>query len=96
MHEFTVWAPKAKKVSVKVGDALHPMAGPDERGWWKARWRRRGRAPTMGFCWTTIRRSIPIRAARQPNGVHGPRGCTTRRRFAWHDGAGRRLRWRAR
>ena len=36
MHEFAVWAPKAKKVAVKVGDRVHAMEGPDERGWWKA------------------------------------------------------------
>lgn len=25
MHEFTVWAPKAKKVAVKIGEAVYPM-----------------------------------------------------------------------
>jgi maltooligosyltrehalose trehalohydrolase len=25
MHEFTVWAPKAKKIAVKIGEAVYPM-----------------------------------------------------------------------
>ena len=36
MHEFKVWAPGAAKVSVKAGDALYAMHGPDGHGWWNA------------------------------------------------------------
>ena len=35
MHEFTVWAPKAKKIAVAIGDAHYPMSGPNEKGYWK-------------------------------------------------------------
>ena len=34
MHEFTVWAPRVSRIAVKIGDALYPMTGRDERGWW--------------------------------------------------------------
>ena len=45
MHEFTVWAPKAKKIAVKIGEAVYPMQSApmqnapmqtaDDRGWWR-------------------------------------------------------------
>src|ERR1039458_2552452 len=28
MHDFTVWAPKAKKIAVKIGEAVYPMQAP--------------------------------------------------------------------
>ena len=32
MHEFTVWAPNAKKVAVKIGEKTYPMDGPKTVG----------------------------------------------------------------
>ena len=72
MHEFRVWAPKATKVSVKVGDRLHGMEGPDERGWWKAMVDAAGPGADYGFLLDDDRDPYPDpRSAWQPNGVHG-------------------------
>ena len=35
MHEFSVWAPKAKKMAVKIGEGIFPMEGPSDRGRWR-------------------------------------------------------------
>ena len=35
MHEFAVWAPKAKRMTLKLGEQQHAMEGPDDRGWWR-------------------------------------------------------------
>ena len=81
----TVWAPRVSRVAVKVGDALYPMSGPDERGWWKAvGGGARGPERTMGFCWMMIRLLILIRAvAWQPHGVHGASRLYDQTAFAW-------------
>ena len=49
MHEFRVWAPKAKQGCGEDGRGRMRWTGPDERGWWSVRWSRRGRERTMGF-----------------------------------------------
>ena len=49
MHEFTVWAPSARRVAVKIGDATYPMSGPDERGWWRVAVEEAGPGTDYGF-----------------------------------------------
>ena len=49
MHEFTVWAPKARKVAVKIGEAMYPMRGPSERGWWNVAVEQAGPGTDYGF-----------------------------------------------
>ena len=34
MHKFGIWAPRAKKMSVKWRDQVLAMKGPNKRGWW--------------------------------------------------------------
>ena len=34
MHEFSIWAPNAKKMSLKIGDTIYPMARKGDRGMW--------------------------------------------------------------
>ena len=35
MHHFSVWAPRRKKVTVRVDGVDYPMDGPTQRGYWK-------------------------------------------------------------
>ena len=91
MHEFTVWAPKAKSVSVKVGDGLFAMQGPDQRGWWKAAVENAGAGSEYGFQLDDDSGVYPDpRSAWQPNGVHGRSRVYDHKAFEWHD-----ARWQA-
>jgi maltooligosyltrehalose trehalohydrolase len=91
MHEFTVWAPKAKSVSVKVGDGLVAMLGPNQRGWWKATVEDAGPGSDYGFQLDDDAGVYPDpRSAWQPNGVHGMSRVYDHKAFEWHD-----ARWQA-
>ncbi len=91
MHEFTVWAPKAKKISVKVGESLHAMDGPNERGWWRATVEDAGPGSDYGFQLDDDPGIYPDpRSNWQPNGVHGMSRVYDQMAFEWHDG-----RWQA-
>jgi len=86
MNEFSVWAPKAQKVSVKAGDLLYPMAGPDERGWWKIAVDGAGPGSDYGFQLDDDPAIYPDpRSAWQPNGVHGLSRVYDHTAFQWHD-----------
>jgi len=86
MHEFTVWAPNASNVSVKVGDALHAMLGPDERGWWKVAVTEAGPDADYGFQLDDDPAIYPDpRSAWQPNGVHALSRLYDHQAFRWHD-----------
>ena len=51
MHEFRVWAPRAKKMAVKIGDATVSDERADETRMVEGiGGRRRGRVRTMRFC----------------------------------------------
>jgi maltooligosyltrehalose trehalohydrolase len=91
MHEFTVWAPKLKKVSVKVGDGVYPMEGPDERGWWKVAVEDAGPGSDYGYLLGDDGTAYPDpRSLQQPNGVHAMSRVYDNKAFEWHDG-----RWQA-
>ena len=91
MHEFTLWAPKAKNVFVKVGDNLHALVGPDVRGWWKTTVEDAGPGTDYGFQLGDDPAIYPDpRSGRQPNGVHGLSQLYDQKAFEWHDG-----RWQA-
>ena len=86
MHEFKVWAPGAAKVSVKAGDALYAMHGPDGHGWWNAAVEDAGPGTDYGFQVDDDPAIYPDpRSPRQPNGVHGISRVYDHRAFAWHD-----------
>ncbi len=87
MHEFTVWAPRAKKVAVKVGDSARAMGGPDERGWWKAAIESAGSGSDYGFLLDDDATVYPDpRSQWQPNGVHGMSRLYNHKGFEWQDG----------
>jgi maltooligosyltrehalose trehalohydrolase len=86
MREFTVWAPRAKKVSVKVGGGLHEMEGPTEVGWWKAVVEDAEPGSDYGFVLDDDPEAYPDpRSAWQPNGVHGMSRVYDHKAFAWQD-----------
>jgi len=86
MHEFTVWAPDASKVSVKVAGRLHAMEGPDERGWWKASVAEAGAGSDYGFLRDDDAAVYPDpRSMWQPNGVHAASRVYDNTAFEWHD-----------
>jgi maltooligosyltrehalose trehalohydrolase len=87
MHEFTVWAPNARKVSVKSGDSTFPMRGPSERGWWSVSVEQAGPGTDYGFVLDDDAKAWPDpRSQWQPNGVHGLSRVYDQSTFAWSDG----------
>ncbi|HTD96761.1 MAG TPA: malto-oligosyltrehalose trehalohydrolase [Edaphobacter sp.] len=87
MHEFSVWAPRAKKIAVKVGDALYPMEGPDARGYWKASVAEAEYGMDYAFVLNDDPTAYPDpRGLRQPHGVHGASQLYDQGAFAWKDG----------
>jgi maltooligosyltrehalose trehalohydrolase len=86
MHEFAVWAPKAKKVSVQVGESEYAMEGPDTRGWWKAAVENAGPGSDYGFKLGEDGAVYPDpRTLWQPQGVHGLSRVYDQAAFVWHD-----------
>ena len=86
MHEFRVWAPKARKLSVKVGDGLYEMTGPDKRGWWKVSVESAGPGSDYGFQIDDDAGVYPDpRSKCQPHGVHGLSRVYDEKAFQWHD-----------
>lgn len=87
MHEFSVWAPKAKKLAVKIGDTRYPMTGPHEKGWWKASVDAAQAGTDYAFMLDDDTTPYPDpRGLWQPNGVHGPTRLYDQTAFAWSDG----------
>ena len=86
MHEFTLWAPGAKKVAVKVGDATYPMTGPDPRGWWKVAVDEAESGTDYAFVLDDDPTPYPDpRSLWQPEGVHGPSRVYNQEAFSWND-----------
>lgn len=86
MHKFTVWAPDAKKVSVKIGDALHSMSGPNDAGWWSASVDAASDGTDYAFVLNDDTTPYPDpRGLWQPHGVHGPSRVYNHAAFVWND-----------
>src|SRR5258708_3125292 len=86
MHEFAVWAPRAEKVAVKVGDGLHSMEGPDDKGWWTASVDGAEYGMDYGFVLNDDPTPYPDpRGMQQPEGVHGPSRLYDQQAFEWSD-----------
>jgi len=87
MHEFTLWAPDARTLSVKVGDALYPMSGPDKRGWWRVQVDAAGPGTDYAFVLDDDPTPYPDpRGMWQPSGVHGFSRIYDQKAFKWSDG----------
>jgi maltooligosyltrehalose trehalohydrolase len=87
MHEFMLWAPKAKRVAVAIGDAQYPMSGPDEKGYWNVSVAEAGYGSDYAFVLDDDPKRYPDpRSLRQPNGVHGGSRLYDSAAFQWSDG----------
>ncbi len=87
MHRFKVWGPLADKMSVKVGDQVLPMNGPNRQGWWSLPVESAKFGDDYGFLIDDDPTPYPDpRSAWQPNGVHGMSRLYDQGAFQWNDG----------
>ncbi len=86
MHTFVVWAPMPGSVAVKVGDKVHPMQGPNDKGYWKATVEDAGPGSDYGFLLDDDPTPYPDpRSLWQPNGVHKMSRVYDQDAFHWED-----------
>ena len=86
MHTFTVWAPKPGKVSVKIGETIYPMEGPNDKGYWKAEIEEAGPGSDYGFLLDDEETLYPDpRSLWQPHGVHSASRVYDQYSFKWED-----------
>jgi maltooligosyltrehalose trehalohydrolase len=86
MHQFELWAPRPKRVRIQVGDAIHEMQGPDDRGWWTAAVEDAELGVDYGFLLDEDPHPYPDpRSDWQPHGVHGLSRLYDQDAFAWSD-----------
>lgn len=91
MHEFAVWSPFAKKLSVNIDGVLHPLGKRGERGWWSAYLSAAVHGTDYAFIFDDDPKPYPDpRSAWQPSGVHGPSRLYDHGAFNWTD-----CRWQA-
>jgi len=88
MHEFRVWAPRASRAEVVLGERLMPMrraAG----GWWACLVDEAGPGSDYAFSLDGGPPRPDPRSAFQPRGVHGPSRVVDHAAFGWCDGGWR-------
>ena len=86
MHSFEVWAPRARKLTLKMKDAASPMSGPDRRGWWKLEVPEAG--PDTEYAFQIDEDPAPYpdpRSQWQPHSVHGSSRVYDQSSFKWDD-----------
>ena len=86
MHHFSVWAPRRKRVSVRIGDQDIPMQGPSARGFWKVDVPEAGHGTDYAFLLDNDPRPYPDpRSFWQPKDVHSFSRVLDHKRFDWTD-----------
>ena len=86
MHEFTIWAPLAKAMAVKIGATSYPMIGPNATGWWSAKVEEADPGTDYGFLLNDDATPYPDpRGLWQPMGVHAPSRVYDHAAFQWSD-----------
>ena len=86
MHEFIVWAPRARNIAVRIGDSTYPMSGPSQRGWWDVSVESAGAGTYYGFVIDDDAKIYPDpRSQWQPNGVHEMSRVYDQAEFQWTD-----------
>lgn len=86
MQRFEVWAPFAKRVSVKAGNTTYAMSGPEDRDWWRIDVEDAGPGTDYGFLIDDDPKAYPDpRSQWQPNGVHELSRVYDHADFEWTD-----------
>jgi maltooligosyltrehalose trehalohydrolase len=86
MHRFGVWAPRAKKMSVKWHDEVLAMKGPNKRGWWTLQVDEANCGDDYAYLIDDDPTAYPDpRSLQQPKGVHGMSRLYDHSVFEWHD-----------
>jgi maltooligosyltrehalose trehalohydrolase len=86
MHEFSVWAPYAKKVALALGEKRSPMKPSGDRGWWSVSLSEAGPGADYGFLLDDDPKPYPDpRSLWQPHGVHGLSRIYDQHAFRWTD-----------
>ena len=86
MHRFSVWAPRRKSVSVRIGETDHPMQGPSERGFWTADIEEAGHGTDYAFLLDDDPKPYPDpRSFWQPKDVHASSRVLDHVKFDWSD-----------
>lgn len=86
MHEFRVWAPRADKATVSIGNTTYPMTVVNDYGWWSAKVEEAGPGTDYAFLLNEDSKPYPDpRAMWMPNGVHAASRVYGMGRFAWSD-----------
>jgi maltooligosyltrehalose trehalohydrolase len=87
MHAFRVWAPKAERVDVLVGETKHPMTQ-QGLGRWEVEVSEAGPGTDYFFLLDGKDQKLPDpRSAFQPEGVNGPSRVVDHSAFPWSDAA---------
>src|SRR5689334_16538379 len=84
MHTFSVWAPDARTVAVRVGSQAYPLEQADG-GWWKRSLEEAKPGTEYMF---DLDGNCPVpdpRSAFQPRGVNGPSQIIDHSTFEWTD-----------
>ena len=92
MHRFRVWAPKANRVSVKIGELVFPLTqeedGIESRGWWSAEVDATETDGVIDYAYLLDDDPVALpdpRSPWQPNGVHNASRLLDHSRFQWSD-----------
>jgi len=86
MHRFKVWAPLPERVSVRIGDIVRPLKGPDDHDCWHLDVEEAKAGSDYGFVLDDVSETIPDpRSSWQPNGVHGLSRIYDHSAFSWAD-----------
>src|SRR6476660_934091 len=92
MHRFRVWAPKANRVSVKIGELVFPLTqeedGIESRGWWSAEVDATETDGVIDYAYLLDDDPVALpdpRSPWQPNGVHNASRLLDHNSFQWSD-----------
>jgi maltooligosyltrehalose trehalohydrolase len=86
MHQFEVWAPRARRMAVSLSGQVRPMHEPDERGWWRLDAEEAGPGSDYGYLIDEDTTPYPDPQSQwQPNGVHDLSRIFNQHAFKWTD-----------
>jgi maltooligosyltrehalose trehalohydrolase len=84
MHEFRVWAPRAKRLDLLIGERRLRME-PSARGWWRRLVEEAAPGTDYRFSLDEGRPRPDPRSAFQPYGIDGPSRLVDHGAFEWQD-----------